>query len=92
MLTHYPSGPFSSEKFERFLRELPASVYRAKGIVTFTDTAARYLFQFAYRESDFMPVASPNRKPSPDVIVLIGEDFSASDLRERLAGLEERTD
>ncbi|MDI4645713.1 CobW family GTP-binding protein [Cohnella hashimotonis] len=90
VLTHYPSGPFSSENFERFLRELPASVYRAKGIVTFTDTAARYLFQFAYRESDFMPVAS--RNPAPDVIVLIGEDFSASDLRERLVGLGTGTD
>lgn len=86
VLTHYPSAPFRSDSFERFLRELPASVYRAKGIVTFTDTAARYLFQFAYRESDFMPVAAHN--PARDVIVLIGEDFSEADMRERLVRLE----
>lgn len=86
VLTHYPSAPFRSDSFERFLRELPASVYRAKGIVTFTDTAARYLFQFAYRESDFMPVAAQNQ--ARDVIVLIGEDFSEADMRERLVRLE----
>ncbi|WP_254639411.1 GTP-binding protein [Cohnella sp. GbtcB17] len=86
VLTHYPSAPFRSDSFERFLRELPASVYRAKGIVTFTDTAARYLFQFAYRESDFMPVAAQN--PTRDVVVLIGEDFSEADMRERLVRLE----
>lgn len=87
VLTHYPAAPFRSEDFERFLRSLPPSVYRAKGIVTFTDTATRYLFQFAYRESDFMPIAP--QKPVPDVIVLIGEDFSESDMRDRLSRLEE---
>ncbi|SFB15256.1 GTPase, G3E family [Cohnella sp. OV330] len=87
VLTHYPAAPFRSEDFERFLRDLPPSVYRAKGIVTFTDTAARYLFQFAYRESDFMPIAP--QKPVPDVIVLIGEEFGESDMRDRLARLEE---
>ncbi|MFD2331913.1 CobW family GTP-binding protein [Cohnella sp. GCM10020058] len=87
VVTHYPASRFPSEDFERFLRDLPASVYRAKGIVTFTDTAARYLFQFAYRESDFMPITP--QKPVPDVIVLIGEDFSDSDMRERLTRLEE---
>ncbi|MFC3802452.1 CobW family GTP-binding protein [Cohnella sp. GCM10012308] len=88
VLTHYPAARFPSEDFERFLRELPASVYRAKGIVTFTDTATRYLFQFAYRESDFMPITP--QKPVPDVIVLIGEDFSEPDMRERLVSLESR--
>ncbi|MDG0789474.1 GTP-binding protein [Cohnella ginsengisoli] len=86
VLTHYPSAPFRSDSFERFLRELPSSVYRAKGIVTFTDTAARYLFQFAYRESDFMPLAAQN--PARDVVVLIGEDFNEADMRKRLVRLE----
>lgn len=83
VLTHYPAGPVASDEFERFLRELPDNVYRAKGIVTFTDTAARYLFQFAYRESDFLPITP--QKAVPDVVVLIGEDFSEAEMRVRLA-------
>jgi len=83
VLTYYPGRPFASGEFERFLRELPDSVYRAKGIVTFTDTATRYLFQFAYRESDFLPITP--QKAVPDVVVLIGEDFGEAEMRARLA-------
>ncbi|CAI6085114.1 CobW family GTP-binding protein [Cohnella sp. JJ-181] len=85
VLTHYPAKPVLSEDFERFLAELPASVYRAKGIVTFTDTRSRYLFQYAYRESDFLPITP--QKPVPDVVVLIGEDFSETELRHKLSRL-----
>ncbi|MEK0313917.1 CobW family GTP-binding protein [Cohnella sp. 56] len=85
VLTYYPERRFASEDFERFLRELPDQVYRAKGIVTFTDTASRYLFQFAYRESDFLPITP--QKPVPDVIVLIGEDFSEAEMTARLSQL-----
>lgn len=85
VMTRYLPGPIDSERFERFLRELPEGVYRAKGIVTFTDTASRFLFQYAYRESDFMRITP--QKTVHDVAVFIGEDFSPSDLAAKLDAL-----
>lgn len=82
VMTHYLRGPVDSEKFERFLRELPEGVYRAKGIVTFTDAASRFLFQYAYRESDFMRITP--QKTVHDVAVFIGENFSSRELTDKL--------
>jgi G3E family GTPase len=84
-LTHYLTGPLNSHAFESFVKELPEGVYRAKGIVTFEDTANRYLFQFAYGQSDFLPIRP--QKTVLDVLVFIGEDFSEAELTSRLRAL-----
>lgn len=78
VVTYYLPGPLDSVDFERFLKELPEGVYRAKGIVTFRDTASRFLFQYAYRESDFLRITP--QKTVHDVAVFIGEGFSRSEL------------
>ncbi|MBB6637002.1 CobW family GTP-binding protein [Cohnella thailandensis] len=83
--TRYLDFPLDSVLFEQFLKELPDEVYRAKGIVTFTDTPSRFLFQYAYKESDFMRITP--QKTVHDVLVFIGEDFSRSDLEDRLLKL-----
>ncbi|RUS47108.1 GTP-binding protein [Cohnella sp. AR92] len=85
--THYLENPLDSELFERFLQELPDEVYRAKGIVTFVDAPSRFLFQYAYKESDFMRITP--QKTVHDVLVFIGEGFSRSDLESRLTKLQE---
>jgi G3E family GTPase len=85
-LTHYFSGPIDSRAFEALLSRLPKEVYRAKGIVTFTDTNSRFLFQYAYREADFTRI-TPQGKVH-DVAVFIGEHFSKRDLAEELRKLE----
>ena len=72
-LTHYFSGPIDSHDFEALLNGLPQDVYRAKGIVTFTDTNSRFLFQFAYRETEFIRI-TPQGNVN-DVAVFIGEHF-----------------
>ncbi|MBP2118652.1 CobW family GTP-binding protein [Cohnella lubricantis] len=82
VMTRYLPGAVNSERFEQFLRDLPSGVYRAKGIVTFTDTASRFLFQYAYRESDFMRITP--QKTVHDVAVFIGEDFSEAELESKL--------
>lgn len=87
--THYFKRPVNSEEFEQFVKELPRDVYRAKGIVTFNDTSSRFLFQFAYREADFMKITPQGEVP--DVAVFIGEHFSSSELRTRLLAMEKRT-
>ncbi|MBH5320119.1 GTP-binding protein [Paenibacillus sp. GSMTC-2017] len=76
VVTHYFDGPVSSEAFEGLLRKLPDNIYRAKGVVTFSDTSAtsRFLFQYAYKESDFIRI-EPQGKVN-DVAVFIGEHFS----------------
>ncbi|THF79493.1 CobW family GTP-binding protein [Cohnella fermenti] len=85
--THYLNEPLDSIRFERFLKELPDEVYRAKGIVTFTDTPSRFLFQYAYKESDFMRI-TPQRTVH-DVLVFIGEGFSKEELLLKLERLRE---
>lgn len=85
-VTYYPQRPYDSMDFESMLLSLPDNVYRAKGIVTFADTASRYHFQFAYRETDFMPLSPA--ESARDAIVFIGEHFSRAEVLERLAALE----
>lgn len=87
--THYFKRPVNSEEFEQFVKELPKDVYRAKGIVTFNDTSSRFLFQYAYREADFMKITPQGEVP--DVAVFIGEHFSSSELRSKLLHMEKRT-
>ncbi|MFC3746442.1 CobW family GTP-binding protein [Paenibacillus sp. GCM10012306] len=86
--THYFKNPVNSEEFEQFIKDLPRDVYRAKGIVEFNDTSSRYLFQYAYREADYMKI-TPQGDVS-NVAVFIGEHFSSGELRNQLLRLEKR--
>ncbi len=80
--THYFEQPVDSEQFEQFIAGLPQQVYRAKGILRFTDTASRYLFQYAYRQTDYMAITP--QKEVPDVLVLIGEHMPTETLKAAL--------
>lgn len=86
-LTHYFAGPINSHAFEDLVRQLPQEVYRAKGIVTFTDTSSRFLFQYAYREVEFIRI-TPQGDVN-DVAVFIGEHFSKEALQHKLEELEQ---
>lgn len=88
--THYWQSPPHSEQFEAWLSKLPANIYRAKGIVTFRDIPSRFLFQFAYRESDFMRIEPQGEVH--DVAVFIGEHFDSQWLKQELARLESSND
>ncbi|MCM3258791.1 GTP-binding protein [Paenibacillus lautus] len=87
--TYYFSHLVNSVEFERLIAGLPRDVYRAKGILTFSDTNSRFLFQYAFRESDFMKITPQGQVP--DVVVFIGEHFQRSLLREQLEQLEGKT-
>ncbi|WP_336776356.1 CobW family GTP-binding protein [Paenibacillus sp. MMO-58] len=88
VMTHYLNGAVDSVAFEAFLKQLPDHVYRAKGIVTFSDTASRFLFQYAYRETDFIRI-TPQGEVN-DVAVFIGEHFSKDAVLEELHRLERK--
>jgi Putative GTPases (G3E family) len=90
VMTHYMNGAVDSIAFEQFLKRLPDKVYRAKGIVSFSDTASRFLFQYAYRETDFIRI-TPQGEVN-DVAVFIGEHFSKELLLEELRRLEGQSD
>ncbi|CAG7620786.1 Putative metal chaperone YciC [Paenibacillus solanacearum] len=86
--THYFQTLIDSEAFEALVGSLPAQIYRAKGILKFTDTINPFLFQYAYREMDFVKITPKAEVPS--VAVFIGEHFDKSELVRKLAQLEER--
>ncbi|MCQ4087268.1 GTP-binding protein [Saccharibacillus sp. JS10] len=84
--THRFTQPIDSEQFEQMISTLPREIYRAKGLLTFSDTASRFLFQYAFRELDFIKVTP--QENMADMAVFIGEHFSADKLRKRLQALE----
>ncbi|MBD0380413.1 GTP-binding protein [Paenibacillus sp. WST5] len=84
--THFFERAVDSNAFEEFVSKLPKEVYRAKGILSFSDTASRFLFQFAYREMDFVKITPQGEVP--DVAVFIGENFSKEAVRSALLRLE----
>ncbi|MBU5672983.1 CobW family GTP-binding protein [Paenibacillus brevis] len=85
--THYFKAAVNSVQFERFMKELPREVYRAKGILHFSDTSSRFLFQYAYRESDYLKITPQGQVP--DVAVFIGEHFDQELIRAALEQLDQ---
>lgn len=85
--TRYLNGPVDSTAFEELVGRLPDNVYRAKGVLTFQDTASRYLFQYAYRQADFMKITPQIQVP--DVVVFIGEQIPKAQLAAELDKLEQ---
>lgn len=88
--THFFERAVDSNAFEEFVSKLPQEVYRAKGILSFSDTSSRFLFQYAYREMDFVKITP--KGDVPDVAVFIGENFSKDLVRTELLKLEALSD
>lgn len=88
--TRYLNHQVDSTAFEAMVGRLPDSVYRAKGVLTFRDTSSRYLFQYAYRQADFMKITPQIQVP--DVVVFIGEQIPRSLLEEEMDKLEQAGD
>jgi G3E family GTPase len=81
--THYFDQLISRNQFEELIRKLPQEVYRAKGILQFSDTASsRFLFQYAYREIEFIKITP--QAIVPNVAVFMGENFSRDQVKAAL--------
>lgn len=85
--THYFDRPIDSEAFETMMGRLSNDIYRAKGILSFTDTSSRFMFQYAYRQLDLMKINPQGEVP--DVAVFIGEHFDRTELERELRQLTE---
>lgn len=61
-------------------------VYRAKGILQTTDgiSIKNHLFQYAYRELEFMNLRIKPKAAVQNVAVFIGENFSKDDVIQAL--------
>jgi G3E family GTPase len=79
VLTYYLKQGIESAEFTQLMNQLPANVYRAKGIVRFADTGQRVMFQYAYRQLECLPITNTERA-FEDVIVLIGEGLHRQEL------------
>ena len=82
-LSFASDGPFSLRKFQTFLdHQLPASVYRAKGILWFNESERRHVFHLAGKR--FSIDDSDWRGPRKNQLVLIGRDLDHAELRRQL--------
>ncbi|MBA4537743.1 GTP-binding protein [Bacillus aquiflavi] len=70
--------------FEQFLRELPETVYRIKGYVSFHHSKYPYLFQFSYG----MPIYMKENMKMPLNLVFIGENLNIELLNKKLTELD----
>jgi G3E family GTPase len=75
--------PFSVHKFEHFLtQQMPQNVFRAKGILWFSDSDLRHIFQLSGSRYDMNAeqwLSSPKNQ-----LVLIGRDLDIAQLQQQL--------
>ena len=84
-LSFSSDGPFSLRKFQNFLdNQLPAGVFRAKGILWFNESERRHVFHLAGKR--FSIDDSDWRSPSErrNQLVLIGKELDHTQLRKQL--------
>jgi len=83
-LSFESDGPFALRKFQNFLdNQLPAGVFRAKGILWFNESQRRHVFhlagkRFSIDDSDWPSDARKNQ------LVLIGKQLDHAGLRKQL--------
>ena len=83
-LSFAADGPFALRKFQNFLdNQLPAGVFRAKGILWFNESERRHVFhlagkRFSIDDTDWPTDARKNQ------IVLIGKQLDHNKLRQQL--------
>ncbi|MFM1843666.1 MAG: hypothetical protein RLZZ490_2409, partial [Cyanobacteriota bacterium] len=75
--------PFVLTAFQDFLENLPGNVFRAKGLLWFTESPQKYIFQLSGKrctlEVEDWNGASPNNQ-----IVFIGRNITQDDIHQQL--------
>jgi G3E family GTPase len=85
--THYFDKPIDHKKFEKLFGQLPSEVYRAKGILQFTKSEDRFLFQYAYREMEIVKLNTQQEVQT--VAVFIGEHFDKQQVDQAIQQLRD---
>ena len=85
-LTVLCRAPLVRERFERLMRSLPPSVWRAKGFVRFPESTEQWMFQFV--AGDFAIEWLDLLPEPPEHVVFIGKEFDRVKLREAVLACE----
>jgi G3E family GTPase len=77
---------FSAERFQQFLEDLPANVFRAKGILSVEGSSRRHLFHLVGRRFTLDEAAdeAASAMAGPNRLVLIGQNLDGEKLRAQL--------
>lgn len=76
-------GPFNLEKFQHFLTDsLPDTVFRAKGLLSFSQSTLRYIFQLSGKR--YSLDVDEQARPAGNQLVLIGQHLDAAQLQSDL--------
>ena len=82
-LSFRSDGPFALRKFQNFLdNQLPASVFRAKGILWFNESERRHVFHLAGKRFSIDDSDWPGERKNQ--LVIIGRDLDHALLRKQL--------
>lgn len=81
---HTFTHPINLEGFEQFLKEMPETIYRIKGYVSFTHSNESFLFQYSYG----MPLYMKEPLNRKHTLVFIGENLDRSMISNELTKLE----
>ena len=78
------------ERFEKFLKKLPPTVYRAKGIVRFEESNFASLFNFTCGRFDFDLYKIPNGSSFVNQGIFIGKNIDSikNELLDKLVACE----
>ena len=84
-LSFASEGPFALRKFQNFLdNQLPAEVFRAKGILWFNESERRHVFHLAGNRFSIDDSDWPEGSGRKNQIVLIGKNLDHAQLRKQL--------
>ncbi|OCQ92030.1 cobalamin biosynthesis protein CobW [Oscillatoriales cyanobacterium USR001] len=75
--------PFSLRKFEEWLDTLPANVFRAKGLLWFTQSPHKHIFQLSGKRCTLDVEAWGKVSPSNQIVV-IGRQLNPEEIRHQL--------
>ena len=84
-LSFASEGPFALRKFQNFLdNQLPAEVFRAKGILWFNESERRHVFHLAGKRFSIDDSDWPEGSGRKNKIVMIGKNLDHAQLRRQL--------
>ena len=79
------AGPFSLRKFQNFLdNQLPAGVFRAKGILWFNESSKRHVFHLAGKRFSIDDSAWSKPSDRKNQLVVIGKNLDHAKIRKQL--------
>ncbi|MGG6266557.1 CobW family GTP-binding protein [Leptolyngbya sp. AN03gr2] len=81
-MSYQSDRPFSVQKFQHFLDELPIEIFRAKGLLWFKESYLKHIFQLSGKRYDIQ--TEEWQKPPSNQLVLIGRDLNIEQLRQQL--------